>query len=207
MAQWRRPWYYAEVDEPLSWIIGVLSVMIAMAGISAFKLSTYLSPAGSSLIVGVVVGMVVHETMHRNVARRYGMRSSYVTNWLGVLITLITSVLPIKLIAPGYTKVYGYYGSRVGILRSLEAGPASNIVMSIVTLIAGLALGLLSSSYIIRFASIWLLGFSYVNSYLAFFNLIPIPPLDGSKILRLNLTEWGVLFGISIVLLVLSIIF
>lgn len=200
MRPWRRPWYYAEVDEPYSWIIGILAVLVAMTGVQAFRLATYTS-VYSYIVGGVVIGMVVHELMHRNVARRYGMRSSYVINWLGVIITLVTAILPIKLIAPGYTRVYshGFEEDRKGILRSVAAGPTSNIVMAIVALVAGVitrALG--SSTFISAFASTWLIGFSNVNSYLAFFNLLPIPPLDGYKIFRLSLELWIAMFVVSI---------
>jgi Zn-dependent protease len=197
---WRRPWYYAEVDEPYSWIIGILAVLVAMTGVQAFRLSTYTS-VYSYVVGGVVIGMVVHELMHRNVARRYGMRSSYVINWLGVIVTLVTAILPIKLIAPGYTRVYsrGFEEDRKGILYSVAAGPTSNIVMALAALIAGvLARALASSAFAATFTSTWLIGFSNINSYLAFFNLLPIPPLDGYKIFRLSLELWIIMFIASI---------
>jgi len=204
---WRRSWYYTEVGEPYSWIIGIISVVIAMAGLKAFNIHTYVSPQ-SSIIVGVVVGFVVHEMMHRNVARRYGMRSSYVTNWLGVIITLLTAVLPIKLIAPGYTKVYsyGFSESRRGILYSVAAGPASNIVMSLVTLVVGVILKVFSTLPALAFTSIWLLNFSYINFYIALFNLLPIPPLDGYKVLRLAVSLWLLMFFTSLALFIVTLL-
>ncbi|MDO5826532.1 MAG: site-2 protease family protein, partial [Methanosphaera sp.] len=39
-------------------------------------------------------------------------------------------------------------------------------------------------------------GFS-VNSFLALFNLLPIPPLDGSKVIRWNLPLWLITIVIS----------
>ncbi|MFP3171871.1 MAG: site-2 protease family protein [Acidilobus sp.] len=207
MRPWRRSWYYTEVGEPYSWIIGIISIVIAMAGLKAFKIHTYVSPQ-NSIIVGVVVGVVIHEMMHRNVARRYGMRSSYVTNWLGVIITLLTAVLPIKFIAPGYTKVYSYdfSESRRGILYSVAAGPASNIVMSLVTLVVGVILKVFSTLPALAFTSIWLLNFSYINFYIALFNLLPIPPLDGYKVLRLAVSLWLLMFFTSLALFIVTLL-
>ncbi|MGC9209729.1 MAG: site-2 protease family protein [Acidilobus sp.] len=202
-----RPWYRREIGEPLSWLIGILSTAIALEGLRAFSLSTYVS-IYSYYIVGVVIGMVIHELMHRNVARRYGLRSRYVVNPLGVIITLITTPLPFKIIAPGYTSVYSLglaspWRERRGFAASVVAGPLSNMVLSTVTLIAGGLLALAGSPASIM-ASQWLIGFSWVNAYLAFFNLLPIPPLDGSKVFRFSVILWGILFVISIALLIVA---
>ena len=68
------------------------------------------------------------------------------------------------------------------------AGPASNLLLAclaalLVHLLLGYSysspVGLIGSSYIVNF----LFTFLTVNLSLAFFNLIPLPPLDGSSIL------------------------
>ncbi len=178
---------------------------MAMEGLAAFSPSTYTS-VYSYYIVGVVVGMVLHELMHRNVARRYGLRSRYVVSPLGLLITLLTTPLPFKIIAPGYTSVYSYgfvspITERRGFMASVIAGPSINIVLSLAAAVAAAPLALTRHGLMAQ----WLLGFSWVNAYLAFFNLLPIPPLDGSKIFRFSVVMWGVMFAVSIVLLALSI--
>jgi Zn-dependent protease len=48
---------------------------------------------------------------------------------------------------------------------------------------AGVALMTALQSEIWRF-------FAYINAWLAFFNLLPIPPLDGSKMIRTNPALW-----------------
>lgn len=63
------------------------------------------------------------------------------------------------------------------------AGPASNILLAIITgLIFRFATPLASSGTVINFLGTELLLITYFGIGLAFFNLIPIPPLDGSNI-------------------------
>ena len=78
---------------------------------------------------------------------------------------------------------------RAGIVATSLAGPASNVVMA---LIAALALALprafwlrplFGSADAIRILQGLVQEFYWVNIMLASFNLLPIPPLDGSKAL------------------------
>jgi len=68
---------------------------------------------------------------------------------------------------------------KYGPLKVALAGPASNLLLLLVFgLIARFGFGVLDSSLLGIFAFI-----AYLNVYLAVFNLLPIPPLDGSKLL------------------------
>lgn len=71
-----------------------------------------------------------------------------------------------------------YRDPRYGPLKVALAGPASNILIAlIVAAVARFGVSLFNSE------AIALLGFIvFLNILLAIFNLIPIPPLDGSKI-------------------------
>lgn len=64
------------------------------------------------------------------------------------------------------------------------AGPASNIVLAIITgylyrIIGAVAPGILANDQVVIFFQLSIL----INIGIAFFNLIPVPPLDGSHIL------------------------
>lgn len=76
---------------------------------------------------------------------------------------------------------YNLRNPRSGEAIIAAAGPLSNILVALFfagLIRAGMLVGLLSSSFVE--ASIFII---YINILLAFFNMIPIPPLDGSKIL------------------------
>jgi Zn-dependent protease len=74
-------------------------------------------------------------------------------------------------------------GYRNGMLLTGAAGPATNIVLALVS--AGLfrllaLLGLPGSGIVMYMVAF----FTLINLVLAFFNLIPIPPLDGSRVVQ-----------------------
>lgn len=76
---------------------------------------------------------------------------------------------------------------RYGMMAVAAAGPGSNLVMA---LIAAIALGLIAATMTAPPAGAlgWLLtGLNYfimINIFLALFNLLPIPPFDGSHIVQ-----------------------
>ena len=71
---------------------------------------------------------------------------------------------------------------KTGMLLTAMAGPMSNILLCFI------CVGALSLIPLrVLYAASWFYGFLtymiWINASLAFFNLIPVPPLDGSKIL------------------------
>ncbi len=181
-----------EVEEPLSWILALLALIFAFNGLDILDPGKLLSPT----LIGIIVGFVAHELAHRGVARMYGMSAHFIAFIPGLLVTFVSGFLPIKILAPGYVRtvpVYGFWHVK-GILYSVAAGPLTNIIISVLSLTA---------SNIVGYRAL-LEPIAFVNAWLAFFNLLPIPPLDGSKILASNTLIWLILFVSSIVLLVLA---
>lgn len=157
--------------------------------------------------LAVIVGIVIHESAHALAAYALGdstarARGRVSLNPLKHIDPFGTIILPVLMILAGgpvfaYAKpVPVYLGNlkhpkRDEVLVAL-AGPASNILLAILfafllsvvqdlllvgTISFALANGLFS----------FCLTAMYVNLSLAFFNLIPLPPLDGSSILVLFL--------------------
>lgn len=102
---------------------------------------------------------------------------------------------------------------RYGMMAVAAAGPATNLVLA---LLAAIVLGVLTGLDIGRetvaagIAGSLLTTFILINLFLAFFNLLPIPPFDGSHIVggllpRSMAMQWQKLQQVGMVLLVVLI--
>jgi Zn-dependent protease len=80
---------------------------------------------------------------------------------------------------PVYTQTSKLRGGLNGLLLVALAGPFSNIVMAVI-------LGAASVIFE-HLGAVWMANFTFrgadLSLYLALFNMIPVPPLDGSKML------------------------
>jgi Zn-dependent protease len=82
-------------------------------------------------------------------------------------------------------------GYRNGMLLTGLAGPVTNIVLAIISGLLTRVLALIGVADIVLTITVF---FCYINLVLAFFNLIPLPPMDGSRIAQRFLSgaalEW-----------------
>lgn len=197
-------WGSEVFDLIISWVI--LSFSFAVAMRPDLRL-LHVSLLYSS--VGVGTAFLLHELAHREVARTYELTARYRAWYLGLMVTLAVALLnvvvrlPILFAAPGAVVIYGYWG-RVdprAELRIAESGPLMNIALSIATwlLLNVMPAGALAARELIYYVA-------RINAWLAFFNLLPLPPLDGFKIFRRSLIEWLVIFVVSVVTLRLLIV-
>lgn len=157
--------------------------------------------------LAVVIGIVVHESAHALAAYALGdatarRRGRVSLNPLNHIDPFGTVILPLLMILAGgpvfaFAKpVPVYLGNlkhpkRDEVLVAL-AGPASNIVLSAAFALLLHAISPAAASGVISLAVANLLASLCVTSIvvnlsLAFFNLIPLPPLDGSSVLVLFL--------------------
>ncbi len=151
----------------------------------------------SAIIYLLVIfpSVILHEYMHGQAARMLGDDTAYLSgrltlNPLPHIDPLGTIIVPLVLSLAGSPAVIGwakpvpvnpYYfkDRRKGMMLTSLAGPLTNLTIAA---LAGLLirLNLFSAGSIFGYYLVYL---CYLNILLAVFNSVPVPPLDGSKIL------------------------
>jgi len=149
----------------------------------------------SALAVVITLSFFIHEIAHKVTAQRRGLWAEFRLTVWGAILTLLSIVLPFKIISPGAVVISGP-ASMDDIGKISIAGPITNIVLSSGFLGAVL---FLPNTYLGIFA----IG-AFFNAYIAVFNLIPIGILDGFKIFSWNKTVWALAFGVSVALTIVS---
>lgn len=147
-------------------------------------------------ILGILTGFFFHEISHKMMARRYSLWAEYRMFPQGLMLALLFGIFfGFVIAAPGAVNIAG--GARKFEFGKIAmAGPLANIIVGIVALAGYMEIGLDSV-----YGSV--LGFiSMINIFLAFFNLLPIGPMDGKKIIAWNSIVWAGMFIVSLFLLV-----
>ena len=138
-------------------------------------------------LIAVGSGFIFHELMHRTVARKYGAWSEFRAWYEGLALALILKIiLGFTFIAPGAVYIYKDYLTSEENGKIALAGPLTNIALAFVFLIMALIFKPNSLLY-------WIGKYGYhINLFLAGFNMLPIPPFDGYKVLMWNPIIWAV---------------
>ena len=147
--------------------------------------------------LGIATAFLFHEMSHKLMAQRYGLWAEYRMFPLGLLISLLLSFTGFVFAAPGAVMFLGgsrdYESGKIAMV-----GPLANIIVAVIILplyvfvfFESIDIGVLLN-FIIK-----------INLILATFNLLPIGPLDGTKIIRWSAAVWISMLIISITLLVI----
>lgn len=166
----------------------------------SFVFSRFLVETFPITLFVVIIVFASHEILgHKFVAQHYGFDAEYKMWPLGLFLGIITALLPggFAIAAPGAVYISPYkkgFAFRVSHLTKKHygiislAGPLINIV---------LAISLLSLNFIYPL-DLFLLT-ARISFFLAFFNLLPIPPMDGSKIMNWNMSIWLIVTAVAFV--------
>ncbi|MEO0157040.1 MAG: site-2 protease family protein, partial [candidate division WOR-3 bacterium] len=139
----------------------------------------------------LLLALTVHEYFHGYIAYRMGDPTAKFAGRL--TFNPLKHIDPIGFIAfllfrfgwakPVPVNPYNFYNYKKGIILTSIAGPGSNFLLA---LISGLIIRAIGLRFIYQnlFPVLLMLKLSmYYNLVLCAFNLIPVPPLDGSKVL------------------------
>ena len=135
----------------------------------------------------VMTGFLLHELAHKWMAQQYGCWAEYRGNKNGLYFALAMSAFGFLLAAPGAVMVSGRITDRQnGIIAAV--GPLTNIAIAIVALpiyifTAGLDWPISLLGELARFIIV-------INLILGGFNMIPVQPLDGSKVIMWSKTAY-----------------
>jgi len=138
---------------------------------------------------------ILHELAHKYSAIHIGAKAKFIM-WKNSLFMSVgfAALVGFVFVAPGAVYIFGKHLSRKEDGLTSLAGPATNIILAILFIIVYFILGSPQTGIIAP-----ILGFGIIiNFWIAFFNLLPIGPLDGKKIFVWNPFIWVICTAISI---------
>lgn len=143
-------------------------------------------------VLGVLLCLTVHETSHGLAAyalgdptakrmRRLSLNPLHHIDWLGLAAMFLCGFGWAK---PVPVDMRYFKHPRAGMAVTALAGPASNFLLALGALfLASLIFRMAAVGPVLAWLFYFLLSTAMLSVGLGLFNLIPIPPLDGSKVL------------------------
>lgn len=132
----------------------------------------------------VVTGFLLHEIGHKLVAQRYGCWAEFRAWPMGLMLAVVSGFVGFLFAAPGAVYIRGYLTEKQNGIVS-AAGPGTNIVVA--SFLLPVLIFVVEPTSLLG-GLVWMI--CYLNVFLGGFNMIPFPPLDGSKIIKWNPAIW-----------------
>jgi Zn-dependent protease len=140
----------------------------------------------------VMTGFLLHELAHKWMAQKYGCWAEYRGNRKGLLLALLMGAVGFLIAAPGAVMVAGHVTNRQhGHIAAV--GPLTNIALALAALPFYLLLA--NAAGPLGWAGALAQFLVIINLILGGFNMIPVPPLDGSKIMAWSNAAWGAILA------------
>lgn len=150
-----------------------------------------------SRVIGVLLCLTVHETCHGLAAyalgdptakrmNRLSLNPLHHIDWLGLASMLLCGFGWAK---PVPVDMRYFKNPKAGMALTALAGPVSNLLLALLTLFFASLVARLPLTGFTMWLFYFLLTTAMLSIGLGLFNLVPIPPLDGSKVLFAFLPE------------------
>ncbi len=180
-----------DTTEVMHILVSVVTISIAFSVMGLYAGGLFgFAMSFPVILLTLGLGFVLHELGHKYVAQHYGCWAVY-RAWLPGLALAVGMALMsggrLVFAAPGAVYIGGKHISMKenGIISI--AGPLVNITLGVMFLF-------LAASGDVIIATVGGVG-AAVNFFLAFFNMIPFPPLDGSKVIQWSMPIWLLTIG------------
>ena len=195
--------FSSEEKKHILFAVGILTLAFAivMTPVAEGQLgmdmvNAFLYSLGLSFVV-IVAGFLFHELAHKFMAQKYGAWAEFRAYPIGLLIALVFAFLGFLFAAPGAVHISGRISKKQNGLISIS-GPATNLAVGAVFLASWVVI---PAGDIVSFSLRWIGTLSLI---LAAFNLLPVPPLDGHKVLKWNPVVYVAVFGVTVFLALLG---
>lgn len=147
-------------------------------GLSSASNSVILQLFATSF-VAVTLSFVLHEMAHKYVAQHFGAIAAFRRSDTGIMITLVMSFTGFLIGLPGATVIWSSRFTKNEEGYVSIAGPLTNFAVFAVFFVLAIAFAK-AGAFVQQLISTTML----VSLIIAFYNMLPIYPLDGSKVLR-----------------------
>lgn len=185
--------FYITDREAREIAISVVAISFAFS-IAVFGIGNIFSSPNDAVtalamfLTTIGIGFILHEMAHKVVALFYGAQAEFRMWTQGLFFMLLLSIMGLVFAAPGAVYIYApNLTRRENGLISL-AGPVTNLLLAFVFI----ALAIFYPLEVTVFGGqtdVWGWGI-YINLLIGFFNMLPMFPLDGSKIIAWNFFIW-----------------
>jgi len=161
----------------------IATALVALVYLSLYRWFIFVP----TILLSVFTAFVLHEIAHKYVAQSLGFGARFRLDRTGLLLTAVSIILPIKVIAPGYVSVIPLFASydRGKIGKIAVAGPLTNLILALIFI------SLVRTNVLLYLAA-------RINIDVAIFNLIPFGVLDGRKVLDWDTRIWATVFIITV---------
>ncbi|TAL46749.1 hypothetical protein EPN87_04575 [archaeon] len=148
----------------------------------------------------VVIAFLLHELAHKFVAIKFNSSAVFKIWPQGILLALFLMLFGLKFVAAGAVMISPFKFGRWGFRRRDLTGPETGLI-ALAGVAVNLVFALLFSMINVVYPNPAFALIYFVNAWLFLFNMLPVPPLDGSRIMAWNIGVWALLIIIGAFLL------